>query len=321
MSAGRRVGVVVMAYGTPATPADVEPYYTHIRRGRPPSPEQLANLQARYDALGGTSTLAARTAAQLATITDELHAHHPGRFVVAAGNKHAAPFIEDGVAELAAAGVDLIVGVVLAPHYSGASVGEYQARVASSAAAAGIPAVAIERWHDLPAYRSFLVRAVRDTEHLIPGRSEILFTAHSLPERVLDGDPYPDELATSAAAVADEIGIRHRRPPEGPDEAMGLRWSQAWQSAGATPEPWRGPDVLDVLRDRAATGEVEGILVCPQGFVADHLEVAYDLDIEAKALADELGLAFARTPVLNDDHEVLAALAERIAHVAEAAAR
>jgi ferrochelatase len=301
------IGVVVMAYGTPSSPEQIEPYYTHIRRGRPPTPEQLANLRARYDALGGTSTLAARTAAQVAAITAALDAQRPGRFVVALGQKHASPFIEDGVAELAAAGASAIVGVVLAPHYSGFSVGEYQKRVAEAAQEAGLPAAGVERWHDLPEYRAFLAAAVRDAvaEAVAGGaaaeRVEVVFTAHSLPERVLVGDPYPDELAASATAVAEELGLP--------------RWSVAWQSAGATPEPWRGPDILEVLRDRAEIGDLDAVVVCPQGFVADHLEVAYDLDIEAARLAAELGIGFGRTRVLNDDPTVLAALADRVAAV------
>jgi ferrochelatase len=300
-------GVVVMAYGTPATADDIEPYYTHIRRGRPPTPEQLDNLRRRYEALGGTSTLAARTADQVAAITAALEVGHPDRFVVALGQKHASPFIEDGVAALAAAGATAIVGVVLAPHYSGFSVGEYQKRVAQSAQAAGLPSAGVERWHDLPEYRAFLADAVRDAVAGVVAagtpaeRVEVVFTAHSLPERVLAGDPYPDELAASATAVADELALP--------------RWSIAWQSAGATPEPWRGPDILEVLRERAAAPEVDAVVVCPQGFVADHLEVAYDLDIEAARLAADLGVGFARTRVLNDDATVLAALAARVAAV------
>ena len=313
VSADGRVGVVVMAYGTPATPADVEPYYTHIRRGRPPTAEQLANLQMRYDALGGTSTLAARTAEQVATIGAALERLQPGRFVTALGQKHAFPFIEDGVAALAEQGVAAVIGVVLAPHYSGFSVGEYQARVAASAADAGLSAVGIERWHDLPEYRAFLAGAVTVGLRGLPPRTEVVFTAHSLPERVLDGDPYPDELRASAEAAAGLVKLRHRGIIDGPSSLDDPRWSMAWQSAGATPEPWRGPDILDVIRERAASREVAGILVCPQGFVSDHLEVAYDLDIEAQRVALDSGIAFARTQVLNDDPTVLSALAARVA--------
>lgn len=310
MSTDARTGVVVMAYGTPASPADVEPYYTHIRRGRPPSPEQLADLRRRYDALGGTSTLAQRTAAQVSGITAALEARAPGRFSVALGQKHAHPFIEDGVATLAEAGVDRVVGLVLAPHYAGFSVGQYQERVAAAAAEAGLGALRIDRWHDEPAYRAFLGAAVRDALAELPQRTKVVFTAHSLPERVLADDPYPDELWSSAHAVADAVGL---------DRWAG--WSMAWQSAGATPEPWRGPDILEVIRDLAATGRADGVLVCPQGFVADHLEVAYDLDIEARAVADEVGIAFARTRVLNDDHAVLRALADRVMDAADAPGR
>lgn len=319
-SGGPSVGVVVMAYGTPATPGDVEAYYTHIRRGRPPTPEQLANLQARYDALGGTSTLAARTRDQIAVLRDALEALAPGRFLVTLGQKHAAPFIEDGVADLAAAGVSSIVGVVLAPHFSNASVGEYQSRAGAAAAEAGVGFAAVERWHDLPEYRAFLVDAVRDALASLPARTEVVFTAHSLPERVLDGDPYPDELAASATAAATALALT---PASGegddPAEGGGRTWSLGWQSAGATPEPWRGPDINEVVRDVATSGRADAVLVCPQGFVADHLEVAYDLDIETTAIAESVGVGFARTRTLNDDRTVLAALAARVAQAADEA--
>ncbi len=303
---GGPVGVVVMAYGTPSTPDQIEPYYTHIRRGRPPSPEQLADLTRRYDALGGSSTLAARTADQVAAVADGLERLTPGRFVVRLGQKHAAPFIEDAVADLAAHGVSRTVGLVLAPHYSGASVGEYQARAAEAAGQAGLRHTPVLRWHDEPAYRAFLAAAVTDALAGLPEQTKVVFTAHSLPERVLAGDPYPDELWASAEAVAATVGL---------DRWAG--WSVAWQSAGATPEPWRGPDILEVIRDLAATGRARGVLVCPQGFVADHLEVAYDLDIEAAKVADEVGLAFARTRTLNDDPVVMAALARRVVAAAD----
>lgn len=302
---GDRVGVVVMAYGTPATPAEVEPYYTHIRRGRPPTAEQLANLQMRYDALGGTSTLAARTQDQLNALARSLDQLAPGRFTVALGQKHAAPFVEDGVATLVAAGVERIVGLVLAPHYSAFSVGQYHERAATAAADAAIPFVGIEQWHDLPEYRTFLADAVRAGLAELPEKTKVVFTAHSLPERVLDGDPYPDQLWASAEAVAAAVGLNRW-----------AGWSLAWQSAGATPEPWRGPDIRAVIGELAATGRADGILVCPQGFVADHLEVAYDLDIEAQRVADDVGLTFARTRVLNDDPGVLAALTRRVADAA-----
>jgi protoporphyrin/coproporphyrin ferrochelatase len=294
-------GVVVMAYGTPASPADIPAYYTHIRRGNAPTAEQLADLTARYEAIGGVSPLAERTEAQRAGIEAALEAAAPGRFRVVLGQKHAAPFIEDAAAALAAEGIEHVVGLVLAPHYSRFSVGQYQDRLTAAATEHAMTASAVEHWHLEPTYVAFLADAVRDALAPMPERTKVLFTAHSLPERVLVDDPYPDQLRASAEAVADAVGL---------DRWAG--WSLCWQSAGRTPEPWRGPDILEVLRDLAATGRADGVLVCPQGFVSDHLEVVYDLDIEAKQLADELGLELARTRVLNADQTVLTALADLV---------
>ncbi len=290
-----------MAYGTPRTPADVEAYYTHIRRGRPPTAEQLDNLARRYDAIGGISPLAERTEAQRAGIQAALDEHAPGRFLVELGQKHSAPFIEDAADTLIRSDVHSLVGLVLAPHFSRASVGEYQERLAEAAAPADIPVVGIESWHLEEAYLAFLTDALAEARATLPPDHKVLFTAHSLPERALVDDPYPDELRESATEVARRSGLR---------EWAG--WSIGWQSAGATPEPWRGPDLLTVIRELGATGRTEGVCVCAQGFVADHLEVLYDLDIEAARVAEESGLAFARTRSLNDDPTVLAALADRI---------
>lgn len=274
-----------MAYGSPATGDDVEAYYTHIRRGRAPTAEQLDDLRRRYDAVGGISTLRSRTDAQAAMLQDELG----DAYRVALGMKHAAPFIEDGVAALA--DCERIVGLVLAPHYSGMSVGEYIDRARASAP---VPFTAIESWATEPAYVAFLADAVGDALLSMPADTTVCFTAHSLPARILDtGDRYPDEVRATADAVAALVGLD--------------RYDVGWQSAGRTPEPWLGPDVLEVI----ATSTTP-LLVCPCGFVADHLEVAYDLDIQAAAAAKQCGIAFARTRVLNDDRAVLAALADRI---------
>jgi ferrochelatase len=284
-------GLVVMAYGTPASPDDVEAYYTHIRRGRPPTPEQLRDLVDRYAAIGGVSPLARRTRDQAAAIAAALAAEEPGAWRVELGNKHAPPFLEDAVAAVVAGDPrpDRVVGLVLAPHYSRASVGEYHERAGAAAAERGVPYVRVDSWHDLPAWVDAQARRVREALAGLPAASRVLFTAHSLPERVLAGDPYVDQLRDSAAAIAARAGL------------AADRWALAWQSAGRTPEPWRGPDVLDVLRDLGATPGVEGVLVCPQGFVSDHLEVLHDLDIE-----------FGRTASINDDPEVMPALARLV---------
>ena len=298
MSEETQLGLLVMAYGTPRTPAEIEPYYTHIRRGRAPEPQQLADLIERYEAIGGSSPLASLTEAQRAALERALDARAPGRWVVALGQKHAAPFIEDGVAELAAKGITDAVGLVLAPHYSGFSVGEYQRRASEAGAEHGLTMHAINNWHLQASYLEFLTAAVRDALAELPERTTVLFTAHSLPERVLVDDPYPDELAASATYVAEQLGL--------------TSWSLGWQSAGRTPEPWRGPDVLDELRRIADEGSADGVLVCAQGFTSDHLEVLYDLDIEAAKVANDLGLSFGRTRSLNADEVVMNALAELV---------
>ena len=300
-----RTGLLVMAYGTPKSPEDVLPYYTHIRRGRAPEPEQLEDLQRRYDAIGGISPLAARTQAQLDAVAAALEAAEPGRWTVTLGQKHAEPFIEDGVAALAAQGVEQIVGLVLAPHYSGFSVGQYHGRAAEAAAEAGIPFVGLDSWHLTDAYVAHQAASLTEQLAGMPDATKVVFTAHSLPERVLEGDPYPEQLEASAQAIADRVGL---------DRWAG--WGIGWQSAGRTPEPWRGPDILDIIRELASTGRAEGIVVVPQGFTADHLEVLFDLDIEAKGVADEVGLAFARTDVVNADPAVMSTLADLVRELA-----
>lgn len=306
------VGVVVMAYGTPAGPEDVEAYYTHVRRGRPPPPALLDDLVQRYRAIGGVSPLSARTRAQAGVIAAGLEHRAPGRYRVEIGYKHAPPFLEDAVERLIGAGARRIVGVVLAPHYSAGSVAEYLGRLRARAAELdpGVVVVAVPDWHLEPAYLAFLTSEVRRCLAGLPAATKVLFSAHSLPARVVaGGDPYAEQVGETAAAVARAVRL-----------TPGAGWTVAWQSAGRTPEPWIGPDVLEVFADLARTGRVEGVLVCPCGFVSDHLEVLYDLDLEAAARASELGLAFARTAVPNDDPAVLGALANRVIAAAGAAA-
>lgn len=311
MERTQRLGLLVMAYGTPASPEDIEPYYTHIRRGRPPSPEQLADLRRRYEAIGGVSPLAERTRDQARALAAALEQDEPGVWQVALGNKHASPFVEDGVTALASETeegppVSQIVGLVLAPHWSRASVGEYHERAAAEASRHDLTYQGIEAWHDEPAWRDAQAERVRQARAAgLPEATKVLFTAHSLPERVLADDTYADQLWTSAAAIAGRAGLN---PWYG--------WALAWQSAGRTPEPWRGPDVVEVIRELGEGGRTDGVLVCPQGFVSDHLEVLYDLDVDAAQVAAEAGLTFARTASINDDPAVMTALAARARRMA-----
>ncbi|HET6816133.1 MAG TPA: ferrochelatase [Mycobacteriales bacterium] len=295
-----RVGVLVMAYGTPRDREDIETYYTDIRRGRTPTPELLADLVRRYDALGGTFPLRAITDAQVDAIRSALVGRTGTDYVVALGTKHSVPKVEDGVRLLADEGVDRAVGLVLAPHYSRFSVGEYAERAAKAGAERGVTVDTIQSWHLLPAYVDFVTSAVRDALAKVPAGSEVVFTAHSLPERILTtGDPYPQQLRETAETVAARLQLDS--------------WSVGWQSAGRTPEPWLGPDVLEIVRTRASAG-APGLVVSACGFVADHLEVAYDLDIEAATLAAELGLPFARTASVNADETVMSALADLVSN-------
>jgi protoporphyrin/coproporphyrin ferrochelatase len=301
------VGVLVMAHGTPADAEGIEPFYTRIRRGRPPTPEQLEELEARYRAIGGVSPLTERTAAQVEGVRTALDARAPGRFVVAFGAKHTTPLIEDGAAALVSAGVERVVGLVLTPHGSSMGSGEYLERAA--VALGDIPFTPVGPWYAHPGLVRLLADRVNESmaslraRGLDAGRIRVFFTAHSLPARVRDsGDTYPDQVADSAALVARAAGL---------DE-----WGVAWQSAGRTPEPWLGPDVRDVARELASAGTADAILVCPVGFVADHLEVLYDLDIELAAVAAECELAFARTASLNDDPTFVAVLADLVQQAA-----
>jgi len=301
------ISVVLMAYGTPRSREEILPYYTDIRRGRPPTDELLAELTARYEAIGGLSPLAALTEAQRDAIQRNLDALQPGRFRVTLGLKHAHPMIEEAVAEIAGVGTEKIVGLVLAPHFSSYSIGQYVGRARTTAEPHGIEVVGIDSWATEPAFIDFLANDMKTRLARMPAKTKVLFTAHSLPQRIIDGgDPYPNELRATAEAVARALGLRENE-----------QWAIAWQSAGRTPEPWIGPDILEAI-DLLAAAEsgLEGVLVCACGFVADHLEVLYDLDIEAKKHAESKGLAFDRIACVNDDDAVMAALARRVVEAA-----
>lgn len=289
-------GVVVMAYGTPRGLDDVERYYTDIRHGRTPPPELLDELTARYEAIGGQSPLYEITEAQRIGLEKRLDG-----VPTYLGQKHSPPFIPDAVRAMAADGVDRIVGVVLAPHYSKMSVGDYRRRVVLARDDAGLDAAVdvIESWHVEPGYVAFLAARVRDAvARLTPESRErhvVVFTAHSLPEAILrGGDPYPQQLQETADAVAAEVGIASH--------------TIGWQSAGRTADPWLGPDVLEVM-ERLASEGARGIVVCPCGFVSDHLEVLYDVDVECADAARRLGVELVRTESPNDDPAFLDVLA------------
>lgn len=301
--AGERVGVLVMAYGTPSGPERIAEYYTHVRHGHPPSAEQLAELRGRYAAIGGRSPLLEITAQQVIGLRQALQQRELDVPALTFAFKHCTPFIEDGVEQVISCDITRLIGLVLAPHYSAMSIGEYEARIHATAAGR-VPVSVIHSWHLAPSYLQFLSGAVKDALGTLPSEARaharVYFTAHSLPQRILQsGDPYPTQLRETAAAVAKLTGLD--------------RWDVAWQSAGRTSEPWIGPDVLEVLeREAQPDSDTTAVVVCPCGFVSDHLEVLYDLDIEATQRAAELGIAFARTASPNTAPELIEALASAV---------
>jgi protoporphyrin/coproporphyrin ferrochelatase len=274
--------VVLMAYGSPATADDIRPYFEDIRGGRPVSDEAVAELAERYRRIGGRSPLDDVTEAQRAALERELGVP------VFVGMKHWQPRIAEAVESALEGGATRIVGVVLAPHYSRLSVGEYRERL-EAAVGGRAELELVESWHDLEPFVDVLADRVRGTD------AWVVFTAHSLPERILaDGDPYRDQLLETSRLVAERAGLE--------------RWSFAFQSASPTGEPWLGPDVLDEL-GRLRDAGVRSVLVAPVGFVSDHLEILWDLDVEARERAAGLGLELERIESLNADPAFIRALA------------
>jgi ferrochelatase len=275
--------VVLMAYGSPNRLEDVPAYYADIRGGRPIAPEHLEDLVARYRRLGieDSNPLNEITEATRAALEAELG------LPVFTGMRHWQPRIADAVEQALAGGATEIVGLVLAPHYSSMSIEKYRALLEQ--AVAGRATIRfVERWGAHPLFVDFVADSVRST------KAHVVFTAHSLPARIVEeGDPYRDELLESAQLIASDAGVGD--------------WSFAFQSASPTGEPWLGPDILDHLEELHAQG-VRDVLVCPIGFVSDHLEVRWDLDVEAKEKAGELGMTLERIEMPNADPRFVACL-------------
>jgi len=273
-----------MAYGSPERLADVPAYYADIRGGRPIAPEHLADLVERYRRLGieDSSPLNAITERTRAALARELE------LPVFTGMKHWKPRIAEAAEAAVASGAGIIVGLVLAPHYSELSIKGYRDQL-EAALAGRVDLRFVDSWHDEQGFVELLADKVRGTD------AHVVFTAHSLPERILAiGDPYKDELLDTATRVADAAGVRD--------------WSFSFQSESPTGEPWLGPDILDHLRDLHGRG-MRRVLVCPVGFVSDHLEIRWDLDVEAAELARELGLELKRIDMPNDEPAFVRTLA------------
>lgn len=287
-----RLGILCMAYGSPATEAEIEPYYTHIRGGRRPTEESLSELTQRYRAIG-RSPLAEITRAQAAALAERTG------IPAFSGFKHAPPFIGDGAAEAAAAGVTTLIGLPLAPHYARMSLGSYETALREAWPS---ELMFIPGFHDHPAFIAAVQLRLREAmRDFRPER--VIFTAHSLPARILDdGDPYQAQLLRSCELAAAGVDVP---------------WEFAYQSASHTGEPWLGPDLLQAL----AVTEASHVLVCPIGFVADHLEVLFDVDVEAQAFCREQSIELRRTEMFNDRPEFIEALAAVVRDAVPALAR
>ena len=277
--------VVLMAYGSPETAEDIRPYLEDIREGRAVSDAAVEELTERYRRIGGRSPLEEITERQRVALERELG------LPVFVGMKHWRPRIAEAVDAALEGGAGRIVGLVLAPHYSALSIAGYRERL-EEAVGGRAELRFVESWHDHGPFLEVLAERVRGTE------GHVVFTAHSLPERILAmGDPYRDQLLETSRLVAERGGIG--------------TWSFAFQSASPTGEPWLGPDILEELDGLHARG-VRKVLVCPVGFVSDHLEILWDLDVEARERAAALGLQLDRIESLNDDPAFIRALAELV---------
>jgi len=318
------IGVLVMAYGTAAGPEDIERYYTDIRGGRAPSAEHLEELKARYAAIGNRFPLLETTRRQAEGLERELNAQAEGPlYRVYLGMKHSPPFIAEGVERMRSDGIEHAIGLVLAPHWSGMSVETYVERVEKALAEGGPKFVFVRSWYGHPAFVGFLASRVSDALGKLSGEDRegaaVIFSAHSLPTTALpDGTlrckacdlcpqvcRYVAQLQDTADQVAGELGLQD--------------YLIAWQSAGRTADAWWEPAVDDVIRDLAATGH-RAVVVCSAGFVADHLETLYDLDIEARQLAEEAGIRFERTEMPNADPAFIRVLASVVREHCDAVA-
>jgi ferrochelatase len=296
------IGVLVMAYGGPESLEEIPGYLADIRAGRTTPSEVVDEITANYRAIGGRSPLLDISRRQAGALAEELGSAYRCYL----GMRHWSPWIEDIVGEMVEDGVTHAVSVVLAPHFSALSVARYQQRVADGLELyrGRIEFDHVPSYHDAPGLIDAFSRRVEEGLSRWPEDERdsvhVVFSAHSLPERVLaDGDPYDAQCRETARLVAERAGI------------PGERWSWSYQSAGRSPEPWAGPDLGAHIEELAARG-VQDVVVVPVGFVSDHVELLYDVDVRARRFADANGVRLERPPALNDDPLFIRALAELV---------
>jgi ferrochelatase len=323
------IGVLVMAYGGPDSLEDVEPYLLDVRGGRPTPPAIVEEVRDRYRAIGGRSPILERTRQQAAALERALNGGQSrppveagaadrgggGGFRTFVGMRHWRPYIAETLALMEQEGIERAVALAMAPHYSRLSVGAYLCKVEEGRGR--LETAAIESWHLLPGYLEALAGRVQAALERFPAaeraRVEVLFTAHSLPRRILEWhDPYPEQLMQTAAALAERLG---RRLLEGPAADGGGACFFAYQSAAMTPDPWLGPDAGEVIERLAEAGRA-GVVLAPIGFVCEHVEILYDVDIVFREQARRAGLRLERPEMLNDAPPLIASLAERVREAA-----
>ncbi|TQR06326.1 ferrochelatase [Psychrobacillus soli] len=299
----KTMGLLVMAYGTPYEEADIERYYTHIRHGRKPSEEQLADLTGRYKAIGGISPLAKITENQAQGLCDRLNeVQDKIEFKMYIGLKHIEPYLEDAVAQMHKDGITEAVSIVLAPHFSTFSIKSYNGRIQEEAEKLGnLTITSVESWYDEPKFIQYWNEKVSEAFAAMSEEQRekacLIVSAHSLPEKILAmGDPYADQLNETADLVAKAAGVKN--------------YAVGWQSAGQTPEPWIGPDVQDLTRQLHEEKGYTTFVYTPVGFVAEHLEVLYDNDYECKVVCDDIGATYVRPAMPNDQPLFIDAMAD-----------
>ena len=300
----KKKAIILMAYGSPEGPEEIEPYYTHVRRGRKPTPEEVENLSARYKLIGGKSPLFKITV----STAEKLQTKLGGNIKVYVGMKHWHPYIGEVFDQISKDGVTDLLAIALAPHYSRMSIGGYHDSIKKANEERGGKAkiTNVNEWYlNTEFLEKWTQRITQALEKRFRGKQKrevfFLFTAHSLPERIMTWkDPYKIQLLETADRLAAKLALDKEQ------------YGFAFQSAGHTSEPWLGPDILDKIRQLKEAGW-NNILVMPVGFVSDHLEILFDIDVEAKQLAKELGIQVERTESFNDSDdfiEVLASIVE-----------
>jgi protoporphyrin/coproporphyrin ferrochelatase len=300
------IGLLVMAYGGPDNLEQVEPYLLDVRGYRATAPEIVHEVRERYREIGGRSPILERTQAQANALQSLLDEQGPD-FRVFVGMRHWHPFIPDTLADMRAQGIEQTVGLVMAPHYSRMSIQAYFNKIEE--ANTGMQVARIHDWHLLPEYLDALAERVQAALERFPEsvRADVpvIFTAHSLPERILEwGDPYPLQLLATTEALKERLGSRP--------------YEFAYQSAAISNDPWLGPDASEVMEQYAAEGK-RHMLICPIGFVCEHVEILYDIDIVYQSLAKKLGVQLERIVMLNDSPKMIRGLAGLIRQTAQEA--